>query len=202
VFLNSPIAFLSSFLEVITYPENLQLRELPTRANRDPHEGDESGLAAQAFNVMHERPDYPSYLMGSLVLPPRGIKDPESVGRSAQTFTVVSCQPNALEIAFADPDEDEGSFDPATAARFFLCPDAMFRIPPGNCYRLENHSKKFDAKLTWTILRQNAPDGVVQEAGDNDEEGSNDEEGEEDDDDGGRAASAARGRDDDGDDSR
>jgi hypothetical protein len=153
---------------------------------------------------MHDRSDYPSYLMGSLLLPPRGIKDPESVGRSAQTFTVVSCQPSALEIAFADPDEDEGSFHPATATRFFLNPDSMFRIPPGNCYRLENHSRSVEAKLTWTIIRQNAPDTVVQEAGvtadgegdDDESEEEEQEEGreEEEGDDNGRAASAARGR--------
>jgi hypothetical protein len=152
---------------------------------------------------MHDRSDYPSYLMGSLLLPPRGIKDPESVGRSAQTFTVVSCQPSALEIAFADPDEDEGSFHPATATRFFLNPDSMFRIPPGNCYRLENHSRSVEAKLTWTIIRQNAPDTVVQEAGgtaegegdDDESEEEEQEEGQEEEgDDNGRAASAARGR--------
>jgi hypothetical protein len=78
---------------------------------------------------------------------------------------VISCQPNALEIAYADPDDDEGIFNPETATRFFLCSDATFRIPPGNCYRLENHSKTYKAKLTWTIIKRIESKAVVQGEG-------------------------------------
>jgi centromere protein C len=91
--------------------------------------------------------------MGNLLLPPHGIKDPESVGACAQTFTVVSCQPKAVEVAFADPDEPDGELDEKTAQRFLLSPGDIFRIPPGNCYRLCNHSETVDAKFTWTIIR-------------------------------------------------
>jgi hypothetical protein len=146
-------------------PENLHWHELPIRAPREPQGSDGSGVAAKAFNVMHDHSDYPSYLTGALVLPPGSIKDPESVGRSAQVFTVLSCQPDALEVAFSDPDEAEGSFNPVTATRFFLSPGRMFRIPPGNCYRLENRSTTIEAELTYTIIRMHAPDTVVEEAG-------------------------------------
>jgi hypothetical protein len=139
------------------------MREHLNRTQRDPHEGDVAFLAAAAFNVMHDNPDYPRYLMGRLVLPPRGIKDPEGVGRSAQTCTVLSCQPKALEIAFADPNKPQ--FDPATAKRFLLRPDTMFRITPGSIYRLQNHSTTHEAKVTFTVIRETEPDGVVQDAG-------------------------------------
>jgi hypothetical protein len=146
-------------------PDNFQWHELPIRAPREPQESDGSGVAAEAFNVMHDHSDYPSYLTGALVLPPCSIKDPDSVGRSAQVFTVLSCQPDALEVAFSDPDEAEGSFNPVTATRFFLSPGRMFRIPPGNCYRLENRSTTIEAELTYTIIRMHAPDTLVEEAG-------------------------------------
>lgn len=94
--------------------------------------------------------------MGSLRLPPKAVKDPESVGSCAQTFTVVTGQPGALEIAYGDPDHDEGVLEPESAQRFLLNPGDMFRIPPGNCYRLQNHSKVAESLLTWTIIRPNA----------------------------------------------
>jgi len=91
--------------------------------------------------------------MGNLVLPPQGIKDAESVGSCAQTFTVVSCQDKSLEIAYGNPDDNNGEVLPETASRVLLNRGDMFRIPPGNCYRLENHSKEVESYLTWTIIR-------------------------------------------------
>lgn len=114
--------------------------------------------------MLHDRSDCPRYQMGSLLLPPRGIKVPD--------VTVVPCQPSALEIAFADPDLDEGIFDPETATRFLLRPGSMVRVPQGNCCALDNQSEKVEAELTWTIVAQNVPDGVVEDAGiDSDGEG-------------------------------
>ena len=98
--------------------------------------------------------------MGNLILPPRGIKDPESVGSCAQTFTVVKNQPGSLEVAYGDADETDGTLIPETAQRFLLSSGDMFRIPPGNCYRLENHSKSTECYLTWTIIR---PSGILEE---------------------------------------
>jgi centromere protein C len=120
--------------------------------------------------LLPDNPTYPGYLMGNLMLPPRAIKDPECVGACAQTFTVVSCQPNALEVAYGDPDEDEGVLNPDTAQRFMVGPGDMFRIPPKNCYRLENHSRKKQCILTWTIIR-NIELPYDDEEGEVDEEG-------------------------------
>jgi hypothetical protein len=149
--------------EVIAYPENIQLHQLPNAgAHRiDPHECETPGIfAAAVFNVKHRQSDYPSCMTGVLEIPPRGIKDPDCVGRNPQICVVLECQPDALEVAYGDPDDVEGSFNPATATRFFLRPHTLFRIPPGNCYRLENHSETDDATVMWTLLRhRNAPGG-------------------------------------------
>ena len=93
------------------------------------------------------------------MLPPKGMKDSESVGGCAVIFTVVSGQPGALEVAYADPgEENSGTFMEETAIRFLLGPGDMFRVPPANNYRIENHSKTTDCFLTWTIIRPNIED--------------------------------------------
>lgn len=123
--------------------------------NRTKAEGNVVGKAAQAFSFV-QPPDseYVGYIMGNLTLPPKGIKDAESVGSCAQTFTVVGGQPGAVEVAYADPEEDEnGTLKPESAIRFLLGPGDMFRVPPGNCYRLQNHSKTTECFMTWTIIR-------------------------------------------------
>lgn len=122
--------------------------------SRKSSEGKVVGKAAQAFYVSNKNnPVYPGYIMGKLLLPKNGIKDAESVGSCAQTFTVLSGQPNSLELAFADPDSDNGKMNLETARRFLLGPGDVFRIPPGNCYRLQNHSKLKECIMTWTIIR-------------------------------------------------
>ena len=90
--------------------------------------------------------------MGHLALPPKSIKDYESVGLCAQTFTVCHCQPNSLEVSIADPENPE-KYDDDTAQRFLLGPGDMFRIPQNNTYQLKNHSKTVEALLTWNIIR-------------------------------------------------
>jgi centromere protein C len=128
--------------------------ELPVSNSRTKEEGRVAGRAAQGFNIPNNDNDnYVGYIMGNLVLPPKGIKDAESVGPCSQTFTVCLCQPSALEVAYGDPDQPEGILNPDTAQRFYLGPGDLFRVPPGNCYRLENHSKRSDCLLTWTIIR-------------------------------------------------
>ena len=128
--------------------------DLPIVASRTKEEGKVVGRAAQAFNIPNDDNDnYVGYIMGNLLLPPRGIKDAESVGPCSQTFTVCSAQPKALEVAYGDPDLPEGSLDPETAQRFYLGPGDLFRVPPGNCYRLQNHSRTTPCALTWTIIR-------------------------------------------------
>jgi centromere protein C len=133
--------------------------DLPVSSKRKKSEGKVSGKATQAFNVPTDDDQYIGYIAGNLVLPPKGIKDPESSGACALAFTVCSGQPGAFEVAYGDPHEPEGLIDPDTAQRFLLGPGDMFRVPPGNCYRLQNHSKTTDCVLTWTIIRPtgNAP---------------------------------------------
>ena len=128
--------------------------DLPLPPNRRKSEGKVTGKAAQAFNITY--PDEDSYvgsIMGNLELPPKGIKDSESVGPCSQTFTVCHCQPKALEVAYGDPDSTGEELDPDHAQRFLLGPGDMFRVPPGNNYRLENHSTTTSCLLTWTIIR-------------------------------------------------
>ena len=145
-------------IEIVAYNSNVQYRKLPTGQNRTKAEGNVVGRAAQAFNIVQApESNFVGYIMGNLALPPKGIKDAESVGSCAQTFTIVSGQPGAIEIAYADPDEDDnGTLKPETAIRFLLGPGDMFRVPPGNCYRLHNHSKTTECFMTWTIIRPHA----------------------------------------------
>ena len=126
---------------------------LPIYRKRKPSEGNVTGKAAQAFNISSNHDDYVGYIMGNLLLPPKGIKDSESVGPCAQTFTVCCCQPKALEVAYGDPDQPDDELDAETAQRFLLGSGDMFRVPPGNTYRLENHSDTTECLLTWTIIR-------------------------------------------------
>ena len=98
----------------------------------------------------------PGYIAGNSTLPPNGSMEPEAGGEDATLFTVVTCQPGALEVAYGRASEgpqEENDFNPDTAQRFFLDPGCMFRVPPGNTYRVHNHSSTTDAFLTWTIIR-------------------------------------------------
>lgn len=140
--------------KVVAYASNMEGSHLPISKKRKKNEGKVTGKAAQAFNIPNDgNEDYVGYIMGNLLLPPKGIKDSESVGPCAQTFTVCCSQQKALEVAFGDPDQSDGELDTETAQRFLLGPGDMFRVPPGNSYRLENHSECTDCLLTWTIIR-------------------------------------------------
>jgi len=157
----SPFLFLTftryHFTEVVSYAEDMEGSELPMSASRSKAEGKVVGRAAQAFNIPNEDSEsYVGYIMGNLVLPAKGIKDAESVGPCSQTFTVCTAQPKALEVAYGDPDAPEGTLEPETAQRFYLGPGDLFRVPPGNSYRLQNHSKTTPCVLTWTIIRPRA----------------------------------------------
>ncbi|KAL3925126.1 MAG: hypothetical protein SGILL_000614 [Bacillariaceae sp.] len=143
--------------EVISYAAKMEGSQLPLPPQRRKSEGKVTGQAAQAFNTQYpEEDNYVGYIMGNLVLPPKGIKDSESVGPCSQTFTVCACQPKAVEVAYGDPDNNGNELDPETAQRFFLSPGDLFRVPPGNSYRLENHSTTTECLFTWTIIRPKA----------------------------------------------
>eukprot|EP00934_Nitzschia_sp_Nitz4_P005172 Nitzschia sp. Nitz4//scaffold119_size111653//49359//51229//NITZ4_004190-RA/size111653-processed-gene-0.34-mRNA-1//-1//CDS//3329533836//5162//frame0 len=144
----------SNDLKLVSYASKMQSTELPLSDSRGRDESEVVGSAAQAFNIPNDETGiYVGYIVGNLNLPPEGIKDAESVGPCAQTFTVCTGQPGALEVAFSDPESPEGVFEPKSASRFLLGPGDLFRVPPGNTYRLENHSKTSPCLLTWTIIR-------------------------------------------------
>lgn len=95
-------------------------------------------------------------------LAPQAIKDAENVGKHMQFFSVSRCQPQALELAIAHP--DSMIYYPKNAQHVLLREGDIFYIPPGNTYRLENHSTKATAKLFWTIVRPlEAPAGAAGE---------------------------------------
>lgn len=150
----SIISFSTATTEVVSYVDRLTVTDLPLPV-RKRGEGTNVGKAAQSFNVQSggDNGVMVGYIMGNLLLPPKGIKDPESTGACSQVFTVCSCQPKAVEIAYGDPHEEEGSLNADTAQRFLLSAGDQFRIPPGNAYRLQNHSTTTDALFAWTIIR-------------------------------------------------
>ena len=149
--LANPVAF----SEVVSLSDRLERHDLPLPSGRKKSDGKVVGRAAQAFNILNEQlsDNYVGYIMGHLTLPPKGIKDYESVGLCAQTFTVCHGQPGALELSIVDPDGDDNSNHDDFAQRFLLSPGDMFRIPQNNTYQLRNHSESVDSKLTWTIIR-------------------------------------------------
>ncbi len=142
---------------MFAYHDDLRGHELP-QVKRSKGESKIFGLAAQAFNVPADSSTLmPGYISGNLVLPPKGIKDAEGVGICAQVFNICDCQPKSVEVAIADPDVNEGKFEPNSAQRFLLSKGEMFHVPPGNIYRIENHSKNVDCTLYWTIIRPMKP---------------------------------------------
>jgi centromere protein C len=93
------------------------------------------------------------WLSGLVELLPLAIKDAEGVGSCLQHFHVMECQPKALEFALADPEDDDGKFQNENAQRFLLSKGDAFYVPPGNVYRLENHSESERCLLGYTIIR-------------------------------------------------
>jgi len=131
--------------------------DLPTSKESESNVG---GRVGHAFVVCSDTSDDSEMCKsGFLVLPPNGIKAAESVGSRSQIFTVCQCLPGSLEVAFAHPEEPEGTMNPATASRFLLKPADMFRIPPENAYRLENHSTTTECVLTWVMINDRSTNG-------------------------------------------
>ena len=140
--------------KVVSRIDGRTFSKLPLSSDRKKRESKVVGFASQAFHVQTDDDDlFPGYIAGNVVLPPLGIKDAEGVGLCSQVFNVGDCQPNSVEFALADPNGQDGEFDPKTAQRYLLSKGDMFQIPPGNVYRIENHSKHDRATLFWTIVK-------------------------------------------------
>ena len=132
-------------------------QDLPLpKGQRTKREGKKTGKATQCFNLVAEFPGAPSFISGTLILPPKAIKDAESVLSNVQEFTVCDCQPNALEVAYADPREEDNMITDESAEHFLLKQFDKFHVPAGNAYRLVNHSKTKHAVISWTIVRNTA----------------------------------------------
>ena len=141
-------------LKVVSRLDNRSFSKLPLSSTHGKKESKAVGFASQAFHVPTDPDDlFPGYISGNVVLPPRGIKDAEGVGLCSQVFNVGDCQPNSVEFALADPSSQDGEFDPDTAQRYLLSKGDMFQIPPGNVYRIENHSRTDEARLFWTLIK-------------------------------------------------
>lgn len=125
---------------------------LPPLVTRAKSEGNICGKAAQHFNKTQEG-SIPGFIVGCLELPPKGIKDPEGVGPCCQIFHVGDCQPKSVEVSIANPDVDDGNYDEESAQRFLLSKNDAFHVPPGNVYRVQNHSKTTGCILNWTIIK-------------------------------------------------
>jgi hypothetical protein len=111
---------------------------------------------ASVFVDVPNDPDgrFTGYTMGTLLIPPGGIKDAESIGMNASTFTVVSAQPDSLQVAYCDPAEvKKNKYDPEKATHFLVGPGDIFHVPHMNAYRLQNHSQDQDCVVTWTVIK-------------------------------------------------
>lgn len=137
--------------KVVCYEESLQPPSaLPITANRPPGK-DRVGSAAQSFNVPEVAKHMSGWISGFVTLPAQAIKDAEGVGECAQVFFVAECQDGALELGIADPAEPE--WHDETAQRQLLKKGDSFYVPPGNIYRLENHSADTESTIFWTIIK-------------------------------------------------
>lgn len=73
------------------------------------------------------------------------------MGKFTQMFFVSDCQDGALEVGLASPDQDE--WVDRSAQRLLLNKGDCFYVPPGNIYRLENHSSAKSSMLNWVIIK-------------------------------------------------
>ncbi len=142
-------------LKVLCYSEtNENAASLPITAPR-PEGKDIVGFAAQSFNVPEISNSMSGWISGFVDLPPGAIKDAEGVGECTQVFFISECQDGALEFGMADPAEPEWKDE--TAQRHLLRKGDTFFVPPGNIYRLENHSSNKPCFIFWTIIKPVPP---------------------------------------------
>ena len=124
--------------------------ELPITAKRQ--KGKNGVGSAMQFFSQPEIPNVMSgWISGYVVLPPGAIKDAEGVGECSQVFFIADCQDGSVELGIADPKEEVWRDD--IAQRVIMNTGDSFFVPPGNIYRLENHSSTSEAIIYWTIVK-------------------------------------------------
>lgn len=124
--------------------------ELPVTSQRLAGK-EKPALAAQGFSVPEVPNMMSGWISGVLLLLPMSVKDEEGVGECAQVFHIGRCQKDSVEVAIADPSNEEWRAD--LAQRVLLNEGDSFRVPPGNIYRLENHSTSTSCAIYWTIIK-------------------------------------------------
>jgi len=124
--------------------------ELPITAKR-PKGKSGVGSASQFFAVPEIAGLMSGWISGFVVLPAGAIKDAEGVGECSQVFFISDCQDESIELGIADPKEEE--WNDEKAQRLVLSKGDSFFVPPGNIYRLENHSTVKDCTIFWTIVQ-------------------------------------------------
>ena len=98
------------------------------------------------------------FAAGGLLLPPKGIKDAETLVVFSQVYIVLKGQAKSVELSIGDPndssdDRSVGRMDVNMAKNFFLSSGDVFIIPPCNYFRIENHSLSTECVLAWVLIR-------------------------------------------------
>jgi len=147
--------------KIVCYAESLPPSALPITQPRRPGK-DEVCFAAQSFSVPEIGGKMSGWISGYVELPAGAIKDAEGVGECAQVFFISECQDGAIELGISDPAEMEWRDE--TAQRQLLKKGDSFYVPPGNIYRLENHSANQSCFIFWTIVKPLTPAAPAVEA--------------------------------------
>mmetsp|Transcript_18619 Transcript_18619/g.17945 ORF Transcript_18619/g.17945 Transcript_18619/m.17945 type:complete len:798 (+) Transcript_18619:113-2506(+) len=138
-------------LKIVCHGESLRPPSaLPITTDR-PKGKDKVGYAAQSFNIPEVAGVMSGWISGFVELPPGSIKDAEGVGECSQVFFISECQADGVELGIADPREEEWKDN--IAQRILLRKGDSFFVPPGNIYRLENHSTTTPCTLFWAIVK-------------------------------------------------
>jgi centromere protein C len=159
---------------ICQYESLLPATKLPISGLRKPGHN-VVGSAMQSFNIAEDPIGRMcGWISGFLELPPGGIKgklclsvcsvstyvnycvsfrhiDAEPVGECSQVFFISSCQAGSVEFGLSDPLKEV--WDDDIAQRVIVTEGDSFHVPPGNIYRLENHSTEQTCRLFWTIMK-------------------------------------------------
>lgn len=89
--------------------------------------------------------DTPTFVTGTVSVPPLCQKDEECTQHCLQIFCVIACQPKGLHVTVAD-------------AQFVLSPGDHFFVPHNTVYRVRNFSAATAATIAFTLLKPTAED--------------------------------------------
>ena len=92
--------------------------------------------------------------MGSMIVPANATRlSGDDELPDSLLFTVVDAQRNSIDLAIGVPGTTSTCLlSPKSNKCFRLNKGDTFRVPPGNCYRIENHVKKAQCELSWVLI--------------------------------------------------